>query len=320
MATIEISINVSNISTVIATYNRILVYRSLTQSGVYTEVSTSVTRPVLQSGITDYLFTDESAPADLCWYRVSYYHTSTLVESAQLTPFRGYATYITVADIRSEGISTSELSDSRALTLILGWQKWLEKACGQFFTNKELTVDFDGDGSRLLQLPLPIITCSALYINDDFTNAIDTSEYVVYNSRGPVNDDRRNPRIKLKRIASIYSSIYSLSGGSSCFAMGDRNVRVIGTWGYTESDDTTPEPVKRALMILVLAAKELLGDDDLDQLKVGRVIEEVTDRHRISYADLYDRMQAWNPTGFTEVDLVLRMYRAPQYVGAARNI
>jgi len=321
MAIIELSLTVSNISSIITLYDRIVIYRSLTESGTYSEISTVITRPVLLAGLTSYMFTDYSAPADVCWYRISYLNSGTLDESAQLAPFRGYATYITVQSLRDEGITTTELSNDRALSLILGWQQWIDKATGQFFTPKELTLDFDGDGSRLLQLPVPIITCNALYINDDFTNALATSQYAVYNRRGPVQDDRKNPCIKLKSAASgSYSIFTSNASNGGIFAIGDMNIRVQGIWGYTESDDSTPIPIKRALRILVLTSKELLSDDDLDQLKVGRVIEEVTDRHRITYSDLYDRLHAWNPTGITEVDLALRMYRAPMHIDAPRNV
>lgn len=225
--------------------------------------------------------------------------------------------YVSIASIRAEGITVTELSDVRATSLILGWQAWFERMTGQFFTPKDATLDFDGDGSRLLQLPVPLITCDALYINDNFTSAIDSSQYVLYNRRGPIQDDRNNPRIKLKRTSS--NSIFS-AGSSSVFEVGDMNIRVDGTWGYVESDDSTPLLVSRAVMILVITTKELLGDDDIDQLKVGRVVEEVTDRHRIEYSDLYDRLHTWGATGITEVDQAIQIYRSPISVNAPRNM
>jgi hypothetical protein len=225
--------------------------------------------------------------------------------------------YLTLADIRAEGITVGELSDDRANLLIAGWEQWFEKASGNFFVSQTLDLYFDGDGSRLLQLPVPIIECTALYINDDFTTPLDSSQYVVYNRRGPVQDDRKNPRIKLKRSSS--SSIYSAAGGS-CFAMGDQNVLVSGEWGYTESDDSVPSAVSRAILILVLTTMGQMSDSDIDQLKAGRVVEEVTDRHRIQYSDLYDRLKKWAPTGLTEVDLALQMYRAPMRIDAPRNM
>jgi hypothetical protein len=224
--------------------------------------------------------------------------------------------YCSLQDIRDEGITESELSDERAYKLMTGWQTWIDKMTGQFFISKELTLDFDGDGSRMLLLPVPIIDCYNLYVNDDFNNVVSTSSYTVYNRRGPVQDDRSNPHILLKRsIDNIYASI---SGG--VFKIGDRNQRVHGTWGYVELDGSVPAPICRAMLILVIASMELLPDDQIDQLRVGRIVEEVTDRHRIQYSDLYDRLKTWAPTGITDVDTALKMYRSPMRIGAPRTM
>jgi hypothetical protein len=228
--------------------------------------------------------------------------------------------YLEIDDLRDEGVTITELSDARADMLINGWEQWFERATGQFFYSQTLDLYFDGDGSRLLQLPVPIITCTALYSNDDFTTALNSSEYVVYNRRGPVQDDRKNPRIKLKRSSSLGSNIFSSNGNSAIFEIGDQNIKVSGDWGYTEPDGSVPTAVKRAIAVLVMTTMNQLNDDDIDQLKVGRVIEEVTDRHRIEYADLYNRLKAWNPTGLTEVDLAIQMYRAPMTIDAPRNM
>jgi hypothetical protein len=236
------------------------------------------------------------------------------------TILTGRSDYVVIQDIRDEGVTLAELSDVRCDTLIDGWEQFINRATGQFFISRTLSLTFDGNGSRLLQLPVPIIDCTALYINDDFTNALNSSEYVVYNRRGPVQDDRKNPRIKLKRSSAISSNIFSTTGGASRFEIGDMNIQVDGDWGYTEVDGSTPIAIKKAVMILVIATKEVLGDDELDQLKFGKVIEEVTDRHRIEYADLYNRLQTWAPTGLTEVDLAIQMYRSPMRVDAPRNI
>lgn len=236
--------------------------------------------------------------------------------------------YITVDDLRAEDITEAELSDDRAEVLITYWSQWIDLMTGQFFDARSDTIYLDGDGSRLLQLPVPIIECTSLYMNDDFVNVIDPSYYVVYNSRGPVQDDRKNPRIKLKMAGT---SVFS-SSSSGLFEIGDRNQKIVGVFGFVEAGmlegeeeedpDTyiTPEPIKRAVKILVNTTKDNLGDDALDQLKVGRLVEEVTDRHRATYSDLYDRLGAWNPTGITEVDLVIRQYRRPQIVTAPRTM
>ena len=223
--------------------------------------------------------------------------------------------YVSVQDIRDEGITVSELSDDRALALTTGWQAWFDSMTGQWFNRKELTLQFDGNGSRVLWLPVPIIELTALYINDDFNNPVDTSYYTVYNRYYP-EDDRKNPRIKMKRRTSddIFSAVSDYK-----FNVGDLNQQLVGAFGYVDQDGSTPHLVKRAIMQLIIATMEIYADGDLDAMRSGRVIEEVTDRHRIEYANLYDDIMAWNPTGLSDVDLALRMYRRPATIETPRT-
>jgi len=222
--------------------------------------------------------------------------------------------YVTVQDIRDEGITVAELSDDRALFLTTGWQKWFEARVGQWFTPKDLELEFDGNGSRVLWLPVPIIDVTALYINDDFTNAVDTDNYTVYNRYVP-DDDRKNPRIKLKRSTT---DIFSAASGYK-FVAGDLNQKVVGSFGYIEEDGSVPYGVWRAIIQLVVTTMEVLSDGDIDAMRSGRVIEEVTDRHRIEFSSLWDDIQQWSPTGLTDVDNALAMYRKPAYVGTPRR-
>lgn len=320
MATIKVRWVVDELSNVMTQYDQVKVYRSSTKTGTYSEITGPTTRVDLVVDEVQYEYIDNTAPDVTYWYRTSYYNSSSGLESSMSSPIQGTdpGMYISLQDLRDEDISTSELSDERALSLIIGWQAWLERMCGQFFVQREETVDFDGDGSRLLLLPLPIIECTELYINDDFDTPLDTSYYVVYNNNTYINDDRKNPKIKLKRNFNS-RSIYRLTS-SYIFEIGDRNQRIVGKWGYVESDGTTPLPIKKAIKMLVIASKEYLSDSDLDQLKVGRIVEEVTDRHRIEYSDLYNRLQTWAPTGLTEVDLVIQSYRRPMRINAPRPV
>ena len=72
-------------------------------------------------------------------------------------------------------------------------------------------------------------------------------------------------------------------------------------------------------MTLIAMSSTLLGDGDIDILRGGRVVEEVTDRHRIRFANLYNEIGQWSPTGIADVDEALKLYRRPAYVGSPRN-
>lgn len=317
MATIKLSISVDEIESIFLQYTHIQVWRCATRDGVYAEITTPSTRVALAEDDSFYEYIDATAPTTTYWYKTRYYHDTTLDVSEYSDPMQGIdgGLYCTLQDIRDEGITTTELSDERALALSTRWQQWFEAQTKNFFVPKEATVDLDGDGSRMLLLPVPIINVSALYINDDFVTVVDPTTYAVYNSRGPVQDDRSNPRIMLKRSTT---DIFAQMSGK--FNIGDRNQRIIGTWGYTESDGSTPLAVSHAVLVLVTLTKEYLPDDQIDQLISGRIVEEVTDRHRAKYADLVNNLKMWSPTGISEVDMALRRYKRPIRIAAPRTM
>lgn len=317
MATVKIRIRVRELSNVMTQFDQIKVYRSDAEEGTYAEITDALSRITLVADQTVYEYIDTTAPTSSYWYKTSYYNSSTTLESSLSRAIQGIdgGLYTTLQDIRDEGITETELDDDRAIKLSTVWQQWFEDKTGSFFTPKEDTVYLDGDGSRMLLLPVPIIEVSELYVNNDFDNAVESTRYAVYNGRGPVRDDRRNPHIMLKMGTD---SIYTPS--SSIFEIGDLNQCIVGTWGYTEADGSTPYAVSRAILVLINATKAYLPDDQIDQLIGGRLIEEVTDRHRKEYADLFNRLKTWGPTGLTEVDDAIRKYRRPVRIAAPRTM
>jgi hypothetical protein len=220
--------------------------------------------------------------------------------------------YVELADIRAEGIDVATLSDARATFLSEGWQAFIEARTGNWFESRTKTMLFDGDGSRLIHFPVPIISVTSLYVNDEFTTALDATYYVVYNRYFP--DDRKNPRIKLKKSTDDF---FSVSAG--VFEVGDQNQKVIGDFGYVEEGGSTPFMIERAIMTLIGMSMEYLSDGDLDILRGGRVTEEVTDRHRVRFANLYKELGQWNSTGIADVDAAIQMYRRPAFIRSPRS-
>lgn len=316
MAVIRLSIFVSDLDDVMDVFNHIKVYRSATETGVYAEITSTPTRIPLVVDTQSYEYVDSSAPSASCWYKTSYYNSGTALESSLSLPMQGSdaGLIVSLQMIRDEGFTESELADDRALFLSRGWQSWFEKKCGQWFTEKEMTLLLDGNNARVLWLPIPIISLTELYINGDFTNIVDPSYYVVYNRYYP-EDDRRNPRIKLTRnLDGIFTSMSSYG-----FATGDQNQKLVGTFGYVEEDGSAPFAVKRAILILIRMAAEKMNDSEIDQMRGGRSVEEVTDRHRIKYSDLYAELKKWATTGILEVDDALATYRRTAYIDMARS-
>lgn len=317
MTTIKVDIHVEDIGAVISQYDRIKVYRSSTETGTFDEITDDSTMIVLVGGQSDYEYIDSDVPNSIYWYKTSYYNTSTLLESVLSDAFQATdaGLYVTLQEIRDEDIDEDDLSDDRARFLLKGWQDWIDRRTGMWFLPKYMDFYVDGNGSRVLWLPIPVITLEELYINED-TTVLDSSYYTVYNSRDIINDDRKNPRIKLKRSSG---SIFQGIAHNSTFEAGDRNQRLVGYFGYTESDDSVPFLIKRAIMILVNVTKENMSDGQIDELRGGRMVEEVTDRHRMKFANLWDDIGAWSVTGITEVDEALKIYRKPAFIGMART-
>lgn len=85
---IVVTLYVENITSILTSYDSIKVYRSSYEDGVFLEVTTDSTRPVLTSSAAYYNFEDVSGTPS-SWYKTSYYNTSTLEESGLSTAMHG---------------------------------------------------------------------------------------------------------------------------------------------------------------------------------------------------------------------------------------
>lgn len=322
MSTVKLAITIPTLPVVMATYNRIKIYRSVAGAdGPWVEATSSTTRLTLVASIADYTYFDVGGDPDY-HYRATYYHATTTAESdpIALGPAEMYPYYITVQDIRDEGLGTDVAGDTKVLDLIQTWQQFLERACRQWFVAREQQLDLDGTGSTLLQLPVPCIRLDALYLNGDFVNAVDPEYYVAYTGRGGSGrDDRRNPRIKLITTETdIFSGCGPLQTNLTKFDVGEGNQRIVGSFGYVESDGQTPGPIRYALRKLVCRyAQSLVGATDAPS---GAVIEEETDKHRRKWSDAALNSKVWAVTGDPEVDQIIASYRGPLVIRAPRTV
>lgn len=237
-------------------------------------------------------------------------------------------TYITVQDIRDEGILEADHDDDKVLSYIKTWQVVLERACRQWFNERSLTLELDGNESDLLLLGIPIIEIEYIRINGQTTN-LDSSYYKVYNNKGGYPDDRRNPKIKL--VNSVSRNIFAFRNASSTkliFEKGQKNQIIKGTFGFVESNGATPDPIKRALTKLViekLTAPIYSPTGVTAPPIVGAVIEEWTDGHKIKYgvAGGETTKKTYGLSGITsdpEILDIIKMYRAPRAINAAAGV
>lgn len=215
--------------------------------------------------------------------------------------------YIDLADLSGEGVSVSSAADkSRAEKLIRVACAYFDKMTGQWFDDRQFKSDapllLDGTGKSSLNLRVPIISIESILIDGA---EIDKASICIYNRRFP--DDRGNPRlVRLSRFGchSDYGPVWP---------SGHQNIGLVGHFGYldwaADNSRVTPEPVKQAVLKLVMREMPKLGTGEgVMKRKLADAKSETTDDH--SYT-LFDVALSGTVTGDPEIDNVIAAYRAP---------
>jgi hypothetical protein len=227
-------------------------------------------------------------------------------------------TYITVQDIRDQGITAAVVDDATVLAYIETWQQFLDRACRQWFNPRAMILELNGNDSDTLFFGVPIIQIDYIKLNGSADELI-TSLYKAYTSR-TYPDDRRNPRIKLRGpggCRDIYSAPMAL--GQLKFRKGVKNQEVKGIFGFTEADGSVPKMIQRALLKLVVEKLTSpvypsgVGVGLVPTGATGQIIQEKTDDHEIRFSD-NSRSKKHGLDGITndyEVLDIIRLYRAP---------
>lgn len=223
--------------------------------------------------------------------------------------------YVTVPEVRAEGLADNPPSDNQIGSRIKKWEAIVEQWTGQVFriiSPGELV--FDGNNAHLLHFNLPIVALSALKINDSDT-ALAADDYRVYVGRQKPQDDRKNPKIILRPMSG---SIFT--GGGQIFVKGAEQ-KITATWGFVEPDDSTPQPIKDAIIQLVIRDFAGYFDQIFGGMTAGPGMptqREKTDDHEIEYADMAMNVQADRLGSLIPRDIraMLAMYRHPLAIGA----
>jgi hypothetical protein len=227
--------------------------------------------------------------------------------------------YATVQQLRDEGLpgdASTVTTDAQALILLERASQLVEQTTkGNLFYEVSGTYIFDGNNSYLLHMPLAIISVTSLTINGE-SSELDSESYRVYNNRVPPQDNRKNPKIELRKTGqpSIFTGLKSRK-----FLKGFDQT-VVGSFGYLEADDSVPAVVNECVIAIVMMTHRSLyfrfgfdsGGGGGPGPVLGPLKRERTDDHETEW---------WQTdTAYTEIGLVvpqyvhgrLKMYRAPQ--------
>lgn len=230
------------------------------------------------------------------------------------------STYISTQDIRDQGVTQAMVSDDAVLAAIELWQDVLERACRQWFEKRDMTISLDGNDSDTLQFGVPIVSIDYIKLNGSSVE-LGSELYKVYNQKGGWPDDRKNPRIKLIR-STDFPDIYTapISLGELKFRKGRQNQEIKGSFGFVETDESTPRLIKRALTKLVVEKimSPIFGSPPGTPPIVNKyVVQEKTDGHSIKYSDVgKSRPGLIGITHDREILDIMKLFKAPIGIGA----
>lgn len=322
MAAIKLRMIVNELDNVLTQFDQIKVYRSTTgEGGVYSEITGPGTRVDLVAGTTLYEFID-SAGDPSYWYRFAYYNSVTAAEGTASSPIQGEGVegrYCTIQDIRDEGVTVTAYDDARVSSAILLASQLIETFTGRWFEPRSLDFHVDGTGKRSIHLDQPIIEVSELYLDDTAYDLVD--DVAVYNrhiSEGLLEpDDRENPRLEL--VYPLESSVYYRAAGLRVFPEGQQNIRIVGTFGYTDPDGTasgkTPDLIRHVCKLIAIRNLAPKGAPvtGVPSSAFWRVSEMKTRDQTIKFsgasASSLGRASVGLYTGDPEIDQILLRYR-----------
>lgn len=231
--------------------------------------------------------------------------------------------YVSVEELREECVDERDADDDRLSALIEMASRQFDKWTGRFFEPRSMQFRVSGRGNKAILLEQPIISISSLTL-DPAGDPYDPTGYVVYNRHlsGLLSpDDRLAPKIELIQ-TSNYGMRTDVLRPPWFFPIGQQNIYVAGTFGWTDPDGTatgrTPLLVKRAVMLLAVRMLPKVGDTDArsEATFSARVIEERT-RDQSYKLDGKTGVgeYAGRFTGDLEVDGIIQMFRRGVSVG-----
>lgn len=234
--------------------------------------------------------------------------------------------YCLVADLREEGLPSTDATDYRVQRLIVEASAFVERATGRVFAPVYGTRRLDGGSGRVLLLDEPLIALEAVTIGDPAGAALTPGTFRIYNrhiTHGlAVPDDRADPKLEFLEVDERSRDQWGIGASVvwdiNRWPKGTQNVNVAGLWGYTDNDGSavgvTPALIRRVTKLLVLREAFQMTSDDR---------EDRQNRHRLTSERVRDQSYTLSAqpqgafTGDRAIDDILWAFRRPLRLGSA---
>jgi hypothetical protein len=233
--------------------------------------------------------------------------------------------YVTVDDVRAEGVSEGDFPDPLVNRRIVKWEGIAERLTRNIFRVVEPgELVFNGNNLARLHFNTALVEVTEVKINGSDT-ALDAADFRAYTGRQRPQDDRGNPKIELTGAAGIPSGQSTPSpwagGSSASLFMKGLEQKITAKWGYVDDDPDNPgsficpPPVKESILALVI--RDLKGYfeqyyEGASKPSGAPVNRERTDDHELQWAAM-TTVITW---GMLPNDIrdTLLMYRGPMAI------
>jgi hypothetical protein len=322
-----------------AGWESVQVFSASGEAGPYSTLGSPV---ALVADQREYTY-DHAAGTEATWYTVAYYEAGGPTTGDQADPVEGSGggRYVTVAEMRDEGVTTTQADNNRVRKIIKLAESFIEKTTGRWFYPKNLELKFDGKYSDYLEVGPPIIAITdikMLYepVVGGYTyETLDVDSVRVYNrhlTQGLVDpDDRDAPKLVVED--------YDWQTVARWWK-GHQNVVLTGTYGYTVLGDETagetsegsqvplyfghtPQEIRDVAQQLVVRYLPQRGDLDAvdDSTRRSDVTKIKTRDQEINYtaggqASGGSHILAGSFTGDPKIDSILALYKRPAHIVA----
>jgi hypothetical protein len=197
--------------------------------------------------------------------------------------------YLTVDDLRREGVSDEVYSTEYVEERIALASKTVEHLLGLFFEPKEgHVVKMSGPGHDTLFLPYPPTTTSAITSITVGGEEVDSEYYEVIMPEFP--DGRLNP--KILRLTGKWTA-------------GKRNIVITGTFGFVEPDLSVPPQIHELCKRVAIWGMPKIGDAGAQ--KAARISEEAIEGYRYKLAEV----RSAGAFGDPKIDSLLAQFYRP---------